>query len=303
MAIQSLGNAPVRFDPIYPVQFYDDTLVLAEHNGDPHVVMKPVVDGMGLDWKSQHVKLADKFASVMVMITTTGGDGKQYEMTCLPLRKFPAWLYSVSPSKVAPHLRDKIVRYQEECDEVLWQYWTKGFAGRQALAPTIDQLLRGHQMRLRLLNLLKKEQDAASRRAIHDQLTAVSDLLGLDTPAIGTLGSHLALPPTPWAWVLASFNVEVGERSFYGIFEYDTVNGEKCLLIRPPQVIEFLRQNERLRDVLDCLPERSPRVFHRSLKAAGVVVGECERTIGGRRWAHLVALSVAKLSAAGWFDL
>lgn len=27
-------------------------------------------------------------------------------------------------NKVAPELRDRIIQYQEECDEVLWNYWT-----------------------------------------------------------------------------------------------------------------------------------------------------------------------------------
>ncbi|ASJ24296.1 P22_AR_N domain containing protein [Laribacter hongkongensis] len=35
-------------------------------------------------------------------------------MVCLPLRKLPAWLYSINHNKVKPELQDKIVRYQNE---------------------------------------------------------------------------------------------------------------------------------------------------------------------------------------------
>lgn len=57
--------------------------VLAAHDGEPYVVMRTVVDGMGLDWKSQHTKLVDKFASTVVMITTVG---EVLRMTRLEIR-------------------------------------------------------------------------------------------------------------------------------------------------------------------------------------------------------------------------
>ena len=112
---------------LIPVLFHHDTLVLVEHNAQPYVVMKPVVTAMGLDWRSQHVKFADKFGAVVVEITTTGADGKQYPMTCLPLRKLPAWLYSLNPGKLSATLRPKVIRYQNECDEVLWRHWTGNY--------------------------------------------------------------------------------------------------------------------------------------------------------------------------------
>ncbi|MFS9904411.1 phage antirepressor N-terminal domain-containing protein, partial [Salmonella enterica] len=33
---------------------------------------------------------------------------------------------TISPNKVKPEIRDKVIRYQEECDDVLYDYWTKG---------------------------------------------------------------------------------------------------------------------------------------------------------------------------------
>lgn len=110
--------------PLIPVLFDHDTLILVEHNGQPYVAMRPLVTAMGLDWASQFVKIGQKFGAVVVEITTTGADGKQYRMICLPLRKLPGWLYSINPGKLAAELRGKVVRYQDECDEVLWKHWT-----------------------------------------------------------------------------------------------------------------------------------------------------------------------------------
>lgn len=115
---------------LMPVPFYEDVVVLVGQGNEPFVAMKPIVINMGLDWKSQHAKLTDRFASVTVTITATGADGKQYEMTCLPLRRLPAWLHSISPNRVKPELREKIIRYQNEFDDVMWAFWTHGIATR-----------------------------------------------------------------------------------------------------------------------------------------------------------------------------
>ncbi len=114
---------PTSAGSLIPVVFGDDTLVLADQNGQPYVVMRPLVSAMGLNWASQFVKITDKFGSTVVEIATVAEDGKPRTMICLPLRKLPGWLYSINPGKVAPALRAKIVRFQEECDEVLWRHW------------------------------------------------------------------------------------------------------------------------------------------------------------------------------------
>ncbi|MEH8151371.1 phage antirepressor N-terminal domain-containing protein [Aeromonas caviae] len=114
------------------VPFHGDNLYLVEHQGDPYVPMKPVVEGMGLAWQGQHAKLTTKFSKGIKEIVIPSAGGNQ-TMTCLPLRKLPAWLYSVQPGKVSPEIREKVVAYQEECDEVLWQYWTTGKADRQSV--------------------------------------------------------------------------------------------------------------------------------------------------------------------------
>ena len=57
-----------------------------------------------------------------------GSDGKSRAMTCLPLRKLAGWLMTIHANKVRPELRDVIQKYQSECDDALWDYWTKGAA-------------------------------------------------------------------------------------------------------------------------------------------------------------------------------
>ena len=58
-----------------------------------------------------------------MVIPSAGGT---QTMVSLPLQKLPAWLFSISARKVKPELKDKLIKYQEECDSVLWDYWVKG---------------------------------------------------------------------------------------------------------------------------------------------------------------------------------
>ncbi|MFH7321404.1 phage antirepressor N-terminal domain-containing protein [Desulfurivibrio sp. D14AmB] len=117
------------------VPFHGDTLFVIDFEGKPYAPLRPIVEGMGLWWNTQHRKIVGRFAATVVMMTTVAADGKQRKTICLPVRKLPAWLYSVDARKVKPELREKIRLYQEECDEVLWQYWTEGVAKRK---PVVD---------------------------------------------------------------------------------------------------------------------------------------------------------------------
>lgn len=121
------------------VPFCHSELALIDCNGEPYVAMKPIVEGMGLTWQSQHEKLKQRFNSVIMEIVTTGKDGKQYSMLCMPLKKLFGWLMTISPNKVKLGLRETIKRYQEECDEVLWQYWTKGVVVRKKVQAELDE--------------------------------------------------------------------------------------------------------------------------------------------------------------------
>ncbi len=107
------------------VPFHGAELYVVNHNGEPYTPMKPIVEGMGLDWKSQHKKISQRFSKGMVEITMPSAGGVQ-AMICMALRKLAAWLNSISPNKVRPEIRDKVIQYQEECDDVLYEYWTKG---------------------------------------------------------------------------------------------------------------------------------------------------------------------------------
>ncbi|MBS9014556.1 hypothetical protein KEQ49_03540 [Escherichia coli] len=121
------------------VPFHGDSLYVVNHNGEPYVPMKPIVEGMGLDWKSQFRRMNQRFTKGMVIMTIPSVDHQQ-KTVCLALRKLAAWLQTINPNKVKPEIRDKVIQYQEECDDVLYEYWTKGFVVNPRRMSVMEEL-------------------------------------------------------------------------------------------------------------------------------------------------------------------
>lgn len=115
-----------------PVPFHGDTIFVVGNQGEPFAPMKPIVENLGLDWRAQQRKLsANRARWGMVMLTIPSISGQQQAL-CLPLRKITGFLATINPNKVRNELRAKIICYQNECDDALWNYWTKGKAERPA---------------------------------------------------------------------------------------------------------------------------------------------------------------------------
>ena len=126
MNTPNAGLAPT----LMPVPFHEHTLYIVGEDGEPYVPMRPIVEAMGLAWKPQFQKLSElkgRF-SVTMMVTQMPGDDQRREVVCMPLKKLPGWLCGIQPSRVKPAIRDRIVIFQNECDDALWRYWTEGAA-------------------------------------------------------------------------------------------------------------------------------------------------------------------------------
>lgn len=166
---------------LLPVAFHGDTLSLVEHKGEPFVAIKPICAAIGLDWTTQHAKLTGAgFRWGCGPIPTTGADGKTYSMVCLPMRKLSGWLASISAAKVKPEIRDKLIAYQDECDDALWRYWTEGHASRTGIltnAPALPSRPRSENLP-KLCSFGWQGDDLGAARM---QLESASGLLaGLD---------------------------------------------------------------------------------------------------------------------------
>ena len=125
-------------DPsLVPVPFHGDTLYLIDQNGEPYTPMKPIVLGMGLDWEGQHKRLSANKERWGISVTEIPSEGGKQSTLCMPLRKLPGWLMTIQPSRVKSEIREKILQYQNECDDVLWDHWSQGRT--LPLSPTPDR--------------------------------------------------------------------------------------------------------------------------------------------------------------------
>ncbi|EGR4408010.1 phage antirepressor N-terminal domain-containing protein [Vibrio cholerae] len=107
------------------VPFHGSNLFIVDRNGEPYTPMKPIVEGMGLAWQSQHKKLtsnSERWGITMMVIPSVDPHNS---VTCIPLRKLFGWLQTLQPNRIREDIRDKVIQYQNECDDVLWKYWTK----------------------------------------------------------------------------------------------------------------------------------------------------------------------------------
>lgn len=139
MSVQQISN-------LLPVNFHGDKVYLVEGpNNEPYVVMGTVVKSMGLAWESQLVKLkSDKRLSMMMIVIETNAGPRIG--ACIPLRKFPVWLNGLNPKKIQdPLLKEKVIQYQDECDDVLWESWQIKVGAKPAplaLPQTYSEALR-----------------------------------------------------------------------------------------------------------------------------------------------------------------
>lgn len=149
------------------VEFYEDQVraVAVEIEGQRRVFVpiKPISDYLGLDWSGQYQRiqrdpvLSDE--ARLIGVTPINPQGGRPEALALPLEFLHGWLFSISANRVKKELREKIIRYQRECYQVLYD----AFRSSQIdLADTTEAMM--HAMRenarqqLEIWDILLKER-------------------------------------------------------------------------------------------------------------------------------------------------
>lgn len=122
------------------IQFYNQTLITFEQDGQYYTAMKPICENIGLDWtaQAQRLKRDEVLNSTMVIITIVAEDGKNREMVCLPLDYLNGWLFGIDVKRVKPEIRELLITYKKECYKALADYWLKGKAERNLQAEQLS---------------------------------------------------------------------------------------------------------------------------------------------------------------------
>lgn len=116
------------------VNFYEDmiTAVLVDIDGQEriYVPLRPICDYLGLSYTGQRDRIQrDPVLSEniqLIRIARSEAQGSDQDMLCLALKFLPGWLFGISTSRVKEELREKIIRYQREGYDVLWEAFQSG---------------------------------------------------------------------------------------------------------------------------------------------------------------------------------
>ena len=204
-----------------PVSFHGDTIFCTTVDGQPFTPVKPIIENLGLAWQAQQAKLSannERWGITIIVIPSESG---QQRTLCMPVRKLPAFLATINPKKVRADLRPKIELYQAECDEALWNYWTKGRAERASAAlpaPTLMPQNIKPGVHLHSLEFAGQKLRAATKDG--HLWIAVNDL----GPALGYAAASGWLPaelPALWEGVL-------GRDSYDGTWRIVSPRPGKC---------------------------------------------------------------------------
>lgn len=113
---------------IVRVPFNGDEILAVNHNGRPHIILKPAFEAIGLDADRQIAKLQTQPWATTAVTAVVAGDGRVRQMIAADVRTFLMALAAIPTSRVAEHVRPKLVAYQSEVADVIEAYWTRGGA-------------------------------------------------------------------------------------------------------------------------------------------------------------------------------
>ncbi len=87
-------------------------------------MIKRICENIGVDSKSQLEKInSDPVLSKARVLITLPTEGGPQTVICLPLKYMYGWLMKLNPSKVAPHIMDKLIQYQELVYDAIYNYF------------------------------------------------------------------------------------------------------------------------------------------------------------------------------------
>lgn len=252
---------------LFPVQFHGDTIFCTTIDGQPFAPVKPIVENMGVSWQGQQAKLntnSERWGIKMILIPSESGEQRTL---CMPVRKLPAFLASINPKKVKAELRPKIELYQAECDNVLWDYWTKGRAERPASVPAIagnaDQVKPG--IRIHKVLFLQRHQI---------RVVTENGKLWLPVSDIGNALGYAA----PANWVLIGL-----PKTWDGKLAFDRFNGA-------PSIVSPLLGKSHAPDCRVLSEEAVRVVLERSTKPDAITF---------KHWLYSVV--IPELRKGGWY--
>lgn len=96
-------------------------------NGEKRVAIKPICQALGVAFEPQFTRLKSDpiLSSTITTVVMVGADGKKREMASIPLRFVFGWIFRIDSRNVKEEAREAVERYQLECYNALYNYFTR----------------------------------------------------------------------------------------------------------------------------------------------------------------------------------
>lgn len=90
------------------------------------IPIKPICEALGIvpDTQIRKIKEHPIFSSTTVLSVVVASDEKNREMVCLPIKYIFGWLFTIHPDNVDPQVKELVIKYQMECYDALYTYFT-----------------------------------------------------------------------------------------------------------------------------------------------------------------------------------
>lgn len=179
------------------VPFNDHQILTVRQADGVFVVMKPIVEALGIPWKTQHERITGHpVISKGIRFIRIPSAGGMQDMLCLSLEQFHGWLVTLEPRRVKEDAqRAVIISYQEGAFRTIFEHHHgKMDAPRITSKGATAQIALQNQY-LKLIDKLVITRDTGRRQAIYDLIVSLADQLGTVTPALADLGKEAPTVP------------------------------------------------------------------------------------------------------------
>lgn len=128
---------------IVTVNFRGDELYGFKEDDGTFLVLKPMVEAIGLNWQGQHDRVnRDPVLSqgIRIMRIPFGRGGAQ-DTLCIKLELVNGWLFGIDSGRIKDEaVRERVILYQRECYQVLYEHFASKRSGIPEYVGSSDEV-------------------------------------------------------------------------------------------------------------------------------------------------------------------
>jgi|GEM_PF-3432034 len=114
--------------------------VIVREDGQDWVPLKPVCEGLGLNWAGERSRLKHDSKFTCRFMRLDGTDGRARDFLCLPACQLAGWLVSINADRVRDSVREMVTQFQQESLEALSGYWRGGQKEAKDVGQVVERM-------------------------------------------------------------------------------------------------------------------------------------------------------------------